>query len=181
MTTEDGLNVGKAFEAVRQCHQDMGRLICELDGRMQSSGWQRDGIDRVAYPVSLLASAGCWMPFGVFRHYRQESDRNLIEGFNALFFWGKGELPEPRLVVGRARYVDWDQDAHEGKHWDFDTAYWKACERGIESGTVSAIRMDDSRIDRICVVGTDLYGIRSLEDVLGMLGTVREKFVANDA
>lgn len=179
MPTELGKQVAIAFKAVRQCHEDVRQLIADFDSLMSKKGLQRAwSLDAVTYGVSRAAYAPYWMASKLYRVYHEpEKHPNVIEGINIRFFADDDSLDEPKLIAGRIDYaVAADQTVENvAQVWDLDHAYnhWSGGSP-IDLAKPLTCRVDSHvRVKRACVVATDLYSIRSIEDVKSLLEQVR--------
>ncbi len=179
MPTETGQMVGIAFEAIRQCHQDVGRLIADFDGYMAKSGLTRmSDQDAVTWGMSRAAYAPYWMAKQLYRLYHDvEKTPNVVEGINIRFFSDDGSLNEPRLIVGRIVYdVPLTKTVQKiAQTWDLDDGYHKWCNATPDDfgKPVTCSNADNGRLLRMCAIALDLYSIQSLEDVKSLLSQVR--------
>jgi len=185
MATNDGQQVGIAFEAVLQCHKDLGRLIADLDGYMTKQKWSRLwSQDAVTSGVSRAAYAPFWMAKRLYRLYQNEdSAPGVVEGINVRFFSEDSSLKEPRLVIGRGRYnVPANKTvAKIAETWDFDDAIGKWCNaQSGDLGKVLSCEHGEKSIEKMCVIAVDLYSITTLDQVTKMLADVRKEFEVND-
>jgi len=179
MPTESGKLVGIAFEAVRQCHQDVGRLIADFDGYMSKAGQRRVwNQDAVTWGISRAAYSPYWIANKLYRLYHDaEKSADIVDGLNIRFFSDDGTLNEPRLIVGRIIY-----DTHPTKTvqkraltWDLDDGYHKWCNASPDDlgKPVTCNNADNGRVLRMCAIALDLYAIPSLEVVTKALSQVR--------
>jgi hypothetical protein len=179
MPTVLGKQVGIAFKAVRQCHEDLRQLIADFDSLVSKRGLQRAwSLDAVTYGVSRAAYAPYWMASKLYRVYHDpEKHPNVIEGINIRFFADDGSLDEPKLIAGRIAYtVAADQTVENvAQVWDLDDAYrqWSGALPN-DLGKPLTCRVESHvRVERACVVATDLYSIQSIDDVTSLLEQVR--------
>lgn len=185
MPEQDGLKVGIAFEAVRQCHQDVGRLIADFDGYMTKARWTRLWTqDAVTWGVSRAAYSPYWMAKMIYRMYQNEDAfPGVVEGFNIRFFSDDRSLKEPRLVVGRAKYdVPPNKTVTKvAQTWDFDEGFGKWCNAQPEDlGKVLSCDNKERNVERMLVIGVNLYSIQRLDDVTDKMQQIRHQFEAQD-
>lgn len=185
MSEHDGLKVGIAFEAVRQCHQDVGRFIADLDGHMARRQWSRLwSQDAVTWGVSRAAYASHWMAERIYRMYQnEETDPGIVEGINIRFFADDGSLKEPRIVVGRARYIAPTNKllGDVAQTWDLDEGYAMWCNAQAEdTGKILSCGNEGRGIKRMLVTGLNLYSIGRLADVTDKLEAIRQQFEAHN-
>lgn len=181
MPTEPGRLVGIAFEAVRQCHQDVGRLIADFDGYMSKTSLRRIwDQDAVTSGVSRAGYAPYWMAERLYRLYHDaQTTPNVVDGLNIRFFSDDRSLNEPRLIIGRIIYdVTLPKTVRKvANEWDLDVGYHKWCNASPnELGKlVSCDNADNGRILRMSAIALDLYSIQSLEIIKSSLDQVRSQ------
>ena len=180
MPTEAGKKVAIAFQAVKQCHSDVGRLLRDLDDPMAREGWRNAfSRDAVTYDVSKSISATYWMPYYVYRVYRSERHPGVVEGVNVRFFSDHPEFPEPLLIAGRTRYAipDGKRLAEVAWSWDLSDGFLKWSNVGPAdlNRAIPVTEAPGRPIEEMVVAATELYSIRSLGDVLKLLELVREE------
>lgn len=176
MSEQAGLKVGIAFEAVLRCHQDVGRLIADLDSYMARSQWTRLGKqDTVTWDVSRAAYSPYWMAKQLYRLYQDPSSTpGVVEGINIRFFSDDGSLKQPRLVVGRAKY---SVQPTTWQSWDFDENYDKLQNvQAQKTGRILSCSDRDKGVEKMLVVGLNLYSITRLDDVTDRLQEIRDNF-----
>lgn len=176
MPEQDGLNVGIAFNAVRQCHQDIGRLIADLDGFMGKTNWKRFGNqDSVTWGTSRSAYSPYWMAKQVYRLYQNEDAGPLVlEGINIRFFEDDRSLDQPRLVIGRVAYMT---PPTSYQSWDLDEGYHKWCNAQVDDlGKVLLCNNESKGVAKMLVVAVNLYSVQKLGDVTAKLMEVRQRF-----
>jgi hypothetical protein len=181
VATDAGKQVGIAFEAVRQCHEDVGRLIADLDSYMIKQGWKRMWTqDAVTLGMSRAAYASYWMAKQIYRLFANEdATPNIVEGINIRFFAADKSLAEPRLVVGRAEYeVPVNKSVGSvAQTWDLDDGYGIWCNAQADDlGKVLTCSKADRKVKKMCVAAFDLYAIGGLNDVTDKLDEVRRYF-----
>ena len=184
MPTELGPMIGIAFNAVRQCHQDLGRLLSDLDGMMTGTAmkrvWDENAVTR---GVSLAAGSPYWMARKIYRlYYDPMGAPNVVEGINIRFFSKDGSLNEPRLVAGRTIYdVPPAKNIQKvAKTWDLDKGYHEWCNAPPEDLGKPLLYNhtengpDQGRVVRMGVIARDLYSITAIVDIRTMLEDVRK-------
>ncbi len=170
MPPDYGKQIGKAFEAIRQLHQDVSRLLTDVAAKL---GDRRVNQKSVIMETSwLLNQPNRWMPFYVTL---TSSGGELPPGEVELvmvFFWAEGDRPkEPHLILGRVRY----KMPPDIKLWDLGPACfeWGA---PIQPGVVKRVTPPDhDRIECVTFAAAPLFSIASVDDVLKLMEEVRKR------
>lgn len=189
IATDSGTKVGIAFRAVRQCHQDVGRLIADFDRHMTKVGLQRPSDqDAVTWGISRASYAPYWMAKQLYRLYFDQETPGILRGLNIRFFSDHTDLREPRLIVGWIEYkLKPDQPVREvASTWDLDDGYHKWCNAAENDlGQVLTYKSrengpDKERVARLSAVATNLYQIQKSEDVNELLQKAENQFKQMD-
>ncbi len=179
MATDAGQLARIAFQAIRQCHQDVGRLIADFDGDMSRAGLRRMwNQDAVTWGMSRAAYAPYWMAQKLYRLYHDaERSPHILDGINIRFFSDDHSLSEPRLIVGRIVYEVPPTKTIQAiaQTWDLDDGYQKWCNGSPDDlgQLITCGPADHGRVLRMSAIAHDLYSIGSLKDVKASLDTVR--------
>jgi len=185
MTMNSGIQAGIAFEAVRLCHQDVGKLIADLDGYMTKEKWKRLGNqDAVTSGVSRAAYAQYWMAKRLYRlYFNEDSAPGIVDGINIRFFDDDGNLEQPRLFIGRAKYTVPQKMtvADAADTWDFEDGYGKWYNAQPEDlGQILTCKNEDKKVVKMCIVAVNLYSITKLDDLTSKLVEVQQQFDVDD-
>lgn len=186
MPTNDGKKVKIAFEAIRQCHQDVGRLIADLDAHMIRDKWKRlSSQDAVTWGLSRAAYSPYWMAQMIYRQYcNKDVAHDIVDGINIRFFSDDKTLAEPRIVIGRAKYeVPANKSLSQvAQTWDFDEGFekwYKAQADDMEK--ILSFEKPERAVRKMCIVALDLYSITSFEQVTNWLVKVRQQCDATES
>lgn len=184
MASKDGKLVAIAFDAVKQCHKDVGVLIHDLDSHMQTEGFGRlwdTGNDTVVHGLSYSPTASFWMAKRLYRLFKNtEVASNTVDGINIRFFANHPAIQEPTLLIGRTSY-----EVAEGRRlsevaamWDLEDAFGKWNDTTLNDiGTIRVFEnLDGGRITRMTLAAVDLYRIHAFDEVVEYLNRVRDEF-----
>lgn len=170
MHPDYGKQIGQAFEAIRQLHQDVSRLLTDVTAKL---GDRRVNQKSVITETSwLLNQPKRWMPFYVTL---TSSGGELPPGDVELvmvFFWEEGDRPkEPQLILGRVRY----KVPPDVKLWDLGPACF-VWGRPFEPGVVKRVTPPThDRIECVTYVAVPLFQITSVDDVIKLMEEVRTR------
>lgn len=116
--TGEGERILEAVRQVRRLHEDISLLLSTADTAMSEHGWNNAKNDSTAlYDMSWgIDKPRQWMPWEVFRFYRNDDRRTILASISVLLDDGERRIAEP-LVSGavfelgddlpRVKYPNW--------------------------------------------------------------------------
>jgi hypothetical protein len=179
MSKDYGKMMGNAIKAVARMHSDTSKLLQDCDGTI---GKGRESVfgNNATRDVTSLVKAEMWMAEGVYRYYDASDKRKgLVDGITACFHdVEKHSLVEPLLIFGRIQYhLDADDAIRDVcKGWDLWYALidWADPFELHQVLTPVPPELDADRIEWLRLIAVPLYSVKSMDDVVRLMKTVRE-------
>jgi hypothetical protein len=170
MHPDYGKQVGTAFAAINQLHHDVSRLLTDVAAKLGTGRVNEKSVIRET--SWLLNRPNLWMPrYVTLTSAGGDQSAGEVE-LLMVYLWEEGDRPqEPHLILGRVRY----KLPADVKLWDLGPACfeWGA---PIQPGVVKRVTPPDhDRIECVTFAAVPLFSIATVDDVLKLLETVRER------
>lgn len=176
MPDDYGRQIGQAFAAVYQLHQDVSRLLMDCDGAVGKGRRSVFGSVIAKDQSRAVYKPDGWMPYAVLRYYAGGDLPPAVAEGLMVHFWD--ELPKPQepvLALGRLEYRLGSSGVVDKsmKIWDL----WYACFKWVDTvpiGEVVRVQpAEHERVVAVTVMAVPLYSITAVDEVGRLMGRVR--------